>query len=58
MNCQDIGQDTVESNFNTVPRPRAFQVAGIDGLCLGLPCCCMDGRSDSYRKGRDIATEP
>jgi len=35
MNFQGTSQDTVKSNFNTVPRPRSFQVAGVDGCKAG-----------------------
>jgi len=35
MNCQGKGQNPEESTFNTVPRPRSFQVAGIDGCKAG-----------------------
>jgi len=35
MNCQGTGQGTVKGNFNTVPRPRSFQAAGIDGCKAG-----------------------
>ena len=35
MNCQGTSRDTVKSNFYTVPRPRSFQVAGIDGCKAG-----------------------
>ena len=35
MNCQGTGQNPAESTFNTVSRPRSFQVAGIDGCKAG-----------------------
>ena len=35
MNYQGTGQNLEESTFNTVPRPRSFQVAGIDGCKAG-----------------------
>ncbi len=35
MNYQGTGQNSAESTFNTVPRPRSFQVSGIDGCKAG-----------------------